>query len=137
MLSSLAASYGLFAAYAVRFIFPKRASRRKRKMFIAFAEQLPVGGALRFETPDGEEFLLTKTDSPTAPYMAYSSLCPHLGCKVLWKSDEQQFICPCHAGAFNASGEAIAGPPLKEGQKLKSCEIIQDGDSIYAMVRTI
>jgi Rieske Fe-S protein len=40
-----------------------------------------------------------------------SSICPHLGCPINWHPDQTQFVCPCHGGVFNASGEHAAGPP--------------------------
>jgi cytochrome b6-f complex iron-sulfur subunit len=136
MLGSLAVSYGLFSAFSLRFIYPKRRQRRKAKMFVTFADEVPALGGMYFTTPDGEEYVLTQTDSAVTPYRAYSSRCPHLGCKVHWEDASQQFICPCHGGAFDSNGQATAGPPLKAEQKLKPCEIVRDDGVIYALVET-
>ena len=40
-----------------------------------------------------------------------SPICPHLGCPINWYSDKKEFICPCHAGTFNAEGQHVSGPP--------------------------
>jgi menaquinol-cytochrome c reductase iron-sulfur subunit len=40
-----------------------------------------------------------------------SATCPHLGCSVAWQADKKKFVCPCHGGQFDASGEHLFGPP--------------------------
>jgi menaquinol-cytochrome c reductase iron-sulfur subunit len=40
-----------------------------------------------------------------------SPLCPHLGCPLNWHPDQKRFQCPCHAGAFDANGQLVSGPP--------------------------
>ncbi len=37
--------------------------------------------------------------------------CTHLGCPLSWSTGSENFVCPCHGGSFNASGEVISGPP--------------------------
>ncbi len=134
LIGSLTASYGLFAGFAVRFIFPGERRRKKTKLFVGYVADLPHAGSYYFTTPSGEEFVLTQSDSPTQPYHAYSSKCPHLGCRVRWEHDAKRFYCPCHGGMFDASGKAIGGPPKKAGQSLKSVEVDREGGSIYAYV---
>lgn len=36
--------------------------------------------------------------------------CTHLGCAVPWEPAEGKFVCPCHASAFEASGDVINPP---------------------------
>lgn len=43
--------------------------------------------------------------------VAYDHHCTHLGCPVSWSSGATRFLCPCHGGAFDASGKVVAGPP--------------------------
>ena len=46
---------------------------------------------------------------------AFDARCTHLDCNVRWK--EGAFVCPCHNGQFNASGEVTRKPsptPLQE-----------------------
>jgi Rieske Fe-S protein len=40
-----------------------------------------------------------------------SSICPHLGCPINWHPDQSQFVCPCHGGLFDTSGQRTSGPP--------------------------
>jgi Rieske Fe-S protein len=42
---------------------------------------------------------------------AYSNLCTHLSCRVTWKEEYQDFLCPCHDGHFDIEGQVTAGPP--------------------------
>jgi menaquinol-cytochrome c reductase iron-sulfur subunit len=41
----------------------------------------------------------------------FSATCTHLGCQVLWDGDAKKFLCPCHGGAYDVSGQVIEGPP--------------------------
>lgn len=44
-------------------------------------------------------------------YVAMSNICTHLGCRVRWIEDQDQFFCPCHNGVFDKEGNVISGPP--------------------------
>ena len=43
-------------------------------------------------------------------FVAMSNICTHLGCRVRWIKDQDQFFCPCHNGVFDKSGGVVAGP---------------------------
>lgn len=75
------------------------------------AGAVPVGGAVRFTYPgDRDPALLLRLDDDV--YVAYSVICTHLACEVLWDRDTTELFCPCHNGAFNPTdGAPIAGPP--------------------------
>ena len=44
-------------------------------------------------------------------FVAMSNICTHLGCRVRWISDQEQFYCPCHNAIFGKRGEVVTGPP--------------------------
>lgn len=44
-------------------------------------------------------------------FIALSNICTHLGCRVRWIADRQEFFCPCHNGIFDKEGNVVAGPP--------------------------
>jgi Rieske Fe-S protein len=44
-------------------------------------------------------------------FIAMSNICTHLGCRVRWISDREQFFCPCHDGVFDKEGNVVSGPP--------------------------
>jgi len=49
--------------------------------------------------------------------VAFSSVCPHLGCAIDFDAPSSHFKCPCHHSAFNESGKIEDGPaprPLDE-----------------------
>ena len=50
--------------------------------------------------------------------IALSAVCTHLGCIVQWQKEQQDFLCPCHAGHYTAEGKVISGPPPKPLQRL-------------------
>jgi len=43
-------------------------------------------------------------------FLALSRKCTHLGCTVPWDEKEMKFACPCHASAFDITGEVINSP---------------------------
>lgn len=45
--------------------------------------------------------------------VAVSALCTHFSCVLNWDSQDRTFVCPCHDGVFNATGEVISGLPTK------------------------
>jgi cytochrome b6-f complex iron-sulfur subunit len=57
--------------------------------------------------PDGRFYLARLSDGG---FLALSRECTHLGCTVPWSDEEQKFICPCHASAFDIRGDVLGGP---------------------------
>ena len=43
-------------------------------------------------------------------FLAISRQCTHLGCTVPWVADKKQFVCPCHASAFDITGDVVSAP---------------------------
>ena len=129
--AGLLASAGLGLSMVARFLLPRAAGERTRRMYVGQLAELPTGSSRPFRSPSGETFLLTNTG---AEIVAFSSTCPHLGCKVHWQTAESRFFCPCHGGAFAADGTPTEGPPKDEGTPLESLELAVDGGAIYAMV---
>jgi menaquinol-cytochrome c reductase iron-sulfur subunit len=44
-------------------------------------------------------------------FIAMSNVCTHLGCRVRWIADREEFFCPCHNGVFDKEGKVVSGPP--------------------------
>lgn len=44
-------------------------------------------------------------------YHAMSNICTHLGCRVRWIAESEQFFSPCHNGVFDKHGYVVSGPP--------------------------
>ena len=129
MLGGLLSSYGAFAAMAVRFLFPARA-RKRRWQFLARAADVGAGSSFVYRAPSGEGIAVARRAETGAvdDFVALSSTCPHLGCQVHWETQNERFFCPCHNGAFDAEGRALAGPPFEAGQALARYPLrIEDG----------
>jgi cytochrome b6-f complex iron-sulfur subunit len=43
-------------------------------------------------------------------FLALSRSCTHLSCSVPWIADEERFVCPCHASAFDRKGDVLQPP---------------------------
>jgi nitrite reductase/ring-hydroxylating ferredoxin subunit len=51
---------------------------------------------------------------PGKGLVAYSDVCTHLSCAVLYQAEDRKFHCPCHEGFFDAyTGDVLAGPPTR------------------------
>ena len=61
-------------------------------------------------------------------YIAMSNICTHLGCRVRWIDDTQEFFCPCHNGVFDKQGVVVSGPPPRP---LDRYEVKVEEDQIY------
>ena len=72
-----------------------KATIERKTGWVTQAEEL----AFYVNTEDGRNFT------------AMSNVCTHLGCRVRWVDDEEQFFCPCHNAAFARNGTVASGPP--------------------------
>jgi cytochrome b6-f complex iron-sulfur subunit len=59
--------------------------------------------------------------------IAFSAICTHLTCSVLYDSENESILCPCHNGIFDMSGNVISGPPPAP---LESFEVEISGEDI-------
>jgi cytochrome b6-f complex iron-sulfur subunit len=120
MTVGLVAGYGALASYAVRFLFPPANSRSKAWQFVTTLKRLSAGQAMQYTAPSGAKMVIARQGPGNSAddFVALSSICPHLGCQVHWESNKDRFFCPCHNGAFDASGQATEGPPAAANQQL-------------------
>ena len=63
-------------------------------------------------------------------YIAMSNICTHLGCRVRWIGEQDQFFCPCHNAAFDKDGEVVNGPPPRP---LDRYEVKVEEDQLYIL----
>ena len=123
MAGGLVLGYGTFAGWAGRYLFPP--SGRKAWLFVSDTAGIAPGGAVDFTSPGGVKVTVARKAAsrldlpPTADdFLALSSVCPHLGCRVHWEPHNNRFFCPCHNGVFDPTGKATEGPPADAGQSL-------------------
>ena len=65
--------------------------------------------------------------------VAFSAICTHLTCTVLYDGDSETILCPCHNGKFDLSGNVISGPPPSP---LESYKVEISGDDIIVSKRS-
>lgn len=119
MTAGLLVGYGTFGTMLGRFVYPT-ASRNRAWLFVCPVDSLSPGEALDFTSPAGTKIVVARQGSGTTgdDFLALSSVCPHLGCRVHWEGAQDRFFCPCHNGAFDRSGSPLSGPPKAGNQPL-------------------
>jgi Rieske Fe-S protein len=123
MAGGLLAGYGTFAIVAGRYVFPTNVETPW--LFVAEANSIQPGDSLAFESPTGVRVAIARRpaaglrhSAQTEDFIALSSVCPHLGCRVHWEPHNHRFFCPCHNGVFNPEGKPVSGPPKAAEQEL-------------------
>ncbi|MEO8601327.1 MAG: Rieske (2Fe-2S) protein [bacterium] len=106
---------GAFAAgsLGVAVLTTVRPVNRGAPRAIVASSALPVGAAYLFRYPtEFDPAILVRV--PGGDLHAFSQKCTHLGCVVTWSPANEQMLCPCHEGVFDArSGSVLAGPPQR------------------------
>jgi Rieske Fe-S protein len=64
-------------------------------------------------------------------FVAMSNICTHLGCRVRWISEQEEFFCPCHNAVFDREGEVVAGPPPAP---LERYDVKVENDQLYILL---
>lgn len=131
--AGLFASYGLLAGQGLLFLLPKKTKARTRLLYAGQIDQYKIGSVQKFYDIQGNEILVKRDENG---FNAFSSTCPHLGCKVHWEEDKSRFLCPCHNGLFDLNGKAYAGPPADADQRLANVPVKVDeiGGVVYIEV---
>ena len=127
VLGGLAVATGGSLVHGLRFVLPAITPVQYRRVRVTSLEALPDGEAAA-KTLAGTAFTLVHRNGMVR---AFSSICTHLGCKVKWEPDEEQFFCPCHLGYFDAEGKVVSGPPSRP---LDEYDVEIDGDNVYVML---
>lgn len=63
-------------------------------------------------------------------FIALSNICTHLGCRVRWIADREQFFCPCHNATFGKDGRVLSGPPPRP---LDQYDVKVEEDQIFVL----
>lgn len=118
-LAGLLGAYGTFGYMLGEFVYPAE-GKNKGWLFVCTVDALAEGEALDFSAPTGAKVVVARQGAGTAAedFLALSSVCPHLGCRVHWESQNDRFFCPCHNGAFDRDGKPVSGPPQAANQSL-------------------
>jgi menaquinol-cytochrome c reductase iron-sulfur subunit len=112
------------AAGAYTFFDPLRKKKQAKWVRVALLDEVPNGGApVRFPVitdrwdawnyypPEPVSGVYLRRTSPNEDPVAFSVVCPHLGCSVDFAVAESCFKCPCHKSVFEPDGSVRSGPP--------------------------
>lgn len=97
-----------------RYLAPRSGAGTSAKVVIP-EKDVPEGEAKFFEFAGSSAVVVRKKGGEL---VALSAVCTHLGCIVQWEKEQQDFLCPCHAGHYTPDGVVTAGPPPKPLTKL-------------------
>jgi Rieske Fe-S protein len=93
------------------------------------AATVEAGELVNFSYPGGDDPAIAMRLAD-GELVAFSSVCTHLSCAVLWRKERNHLECPCHDGVFDQrTGEVLAGPPPRSLPKIK---LEERTDGVYA-----
>lgn len=101
--------------------FGKRFVRRESNLvkLLGPARDLEQNGYMLFRYPTSESPCIA-IRTPEGKFVAYSQVCTHLSCAVVYDRAENQIVCPCHRGVFDVNqGTPVAGPPTRALPRVK------------------
>lgn len=108
------------------FLMPSQ-KRRYFKTFTCYSTDILPGEARGIRLR-GNKLMLINNEGTIK---AFSSVCPHLGCSVIWDQKGREFRCPCHLAVFDINGRVLKGPPPRP---LDQYEVLLEGNSIFVLV---
>jgi cytochrome b6-f complex iron-sulfur subunit len=98
---------------------------------IARVSEVPLGSAIEFRDDlSGERAMLIHLEG--GRFVAYSVVCTHQGCVVLYRDGE--LVCPCHGSVFDParSAAAVRGPAR---EPLQEVEVDTEGGEVVRVRR--
>jgi len=125
---ALVPGFAVAAEYIRRFLVPATQPHREEVLLTSLRD-LPVGASRVFPGVHGNDLVAVRLADREV--RIFSSLCPHLGCRVGWDAAKNNFLCPCHEGRFDTSGRVISGPPPRG---LAAYTVRLDRDQVYVSV---
>lgn len=110
--------------------FLRRGTNEER--LIGSAARLEQTGSLLFRYPTDRDPCIA-VQTPEGKLVAYSQVCTHLSCAVIYDNKENALFCPCHKGVFDIEeGRPTAGPPIRP---LPKVNVVRRGNQLFATSR--
>ena len=101
------AAAGMAANVAIRYLMPTPSRLREAKELTIPVPQVARGSSMSVQYQN-QPVIVINTEQGIS---AFNATCTHLGCLVKWLPEDGEFLCPCHAGRFSATGQVLSGPP--------------------------
>ncbi len=128
---------------AVAYLISPGMSSKKTEAWIPIGalEKYPLGIPTRYSFTRTEIHGWEKTVLSYGVYVlrkspdqviVFSDICTHLGCRVKWHADIQEFVSPCHDGHFDIDGNVTKGPPPRPLDRYETR--VQDGNLYIKIV---
>jgi menaquinol-cytochrome c reductase iron-sulfur subunit len=73
-------------------------------------------------------FVVRKSDTDA---LVLSNKCTHLGCQVNWKTDKNEYVCPCHDAQFSIDGKVLGGPPPRPLNTYSGDQLKVEDEKLY------
>jgi len=106
---SLAGTVIAFLYPIISFLLPtKQTEAVIKKITAAKLGELAPNTSKIFKFGTSPGILINTSDGELR---AFSAICTHLTCTVIYESDTESILCPCHNGRFDLSGNVVSGPP--------------------------
>ena len=105
---------GSIAYPLARYLAPP-GEKGKSKQISLNKSEIPAGEAKDIPFAGMPAMVVNRPDKG---FIAFSRVCPHLGCLVDYDKARNRIFCPCHAAVFDLEGNVVTGPPPKPLQKL-------------------
>ncbi|CEG54807.1 Arsenite oxidase subunit AioB [Stutzerimonas xanthomarina] len=109
---------------------------------VAKLGDLEINNPVSFSYPDGSSpCALIKKGKPVSggvgpdkDIVAYSTLCTHMGCPVLYDKSAETFKCPCHYSIFDPdqSGQMVIGQATENLPQIM-LNYNEEEESVYAI----
>jgi len=125
---SIVPGFAVAAEFVRRYLVPSM-KRHVEELLLTRLPDLPVGESRIFADVHGSDLVAVRLADRDV--RIFSSVCPHLGCRVGWDAANNNFLCPCHVGRFDTSGRVIAGPPPAP---LTAYTVRLDREAVYVSV---
>ena len=123
--SALLAIANWFTVVSSRFL--RRGSKSQK--LLGSSESLNVNGSALFRYPTEKDPCIA-VRTAEGKLVAYSQVCTHLSCAVVYDRSDQSLFCPCHNGRFNLEkGAPVAGPPTRPLARIR---LEERNGNIYA-----
>jgi menaquinol-cytochrome c reductase iron-sulfur subunit len=124
-------TFAILVPATVFFIAPTVQAEDYRWVDIGPLSDFPSGqtASLAVSGPDPEADRRVFLRNRDEQLIALWNRCAHMGCPVAYSAGGDNYVCPCHGGAYDSLGLVTGGPPARPLDRL-AVQIVRDGRTI-------